>query len=669
MRPCVLRSVVRRSTPRRAGWTSVAPRALAGWMVAVAATAAVAGEVRVHPGVEHDGAPLRVRWTSPVDRPLVDLFLPPEALESDLRALASGGGDARDDTDVMARHGSFESADSQRRRTFTYLYLVGRDHGLGCMDRATGQLRWWMSLPGKIVGRPAFTPTGLYFIVGQDLFGLERHSGELLFRETLNFAPGGGLLAVEDGRRNTGDQYDLDGDGRTDDEDEGVKDAFIIPGLDGIIRQISVREVDAIAAAMAAMGTTSNARDLRMLEHRLVTQWALRMSRNGVPMGPPVLTSNRMLTLGVVESRRGGAAYVCAWDLLKRVAGAPVEATPFRTQRPPAQGVAPVVYGETVLMAANDGFLYGLFSGTNEERWKFGAGTDLRFAPQVTAPSSPTRITEIRPALVYTGGDDAVFEAAVKAGGPPPKDKSRDGDDDAEAGDDGEFVELGQRFTRGVFAGRTFRAVHDRVSLMIGDDQKFFGPTLRLVHAGRVTADGATAEVGGEFPSGVYRKRRLNAVLDRDRAYIGGVASRRDRVAPLAQWNEDGRFKDSLEDAFTGGLVAWRDRVPALTFQKVGASGVMVALRTDTGREVWRTPLARRVVARMEDMDLEPARRTYLVVVNDDGSLSGLTMATGTEKWRMRHGASAGYGENAREGMVFTLSGDGRTVQAWAHRR
>lgn len=414
-----------------------------------------------------EGAPLREIWTSALGGAVgSELFLPPVESERPPDWNVPGW------------------------TTPKHVYYTTTDHRFGALQRVGGEIAWQMSLPGPILERPAFTATAVYFISGQQLFGLERHSGQLLFKLPLPFAPGGGPVAIPGGGR----EDDARQSNNPDDVNAvPVDDSLIIAGFDDVLRRVEIVTNEWPQEVTRQFRSVTD--DMRMVEKQLVVKWAQRFSHHGFPTGQLMKGSGStvLMALSIPERNTG---FLCAWDMDVMFAGRPKELISIRAQRPIE--TTPVLAEEVVLMPSLDGNLYAVLAESNSLLWKHAAGDALTRPPQ----------------------------------------------------------------------------------------------------------------------------------------YLEDI--------------------DGIN--------------PPLVMQKCGKRGRMLALSHEDGRMKWENPIARVLVARMEDSDSEPARKTYVVAQNEDGTLSGLRMGEGEEMWRSVYPeANARFCPNAREDLVYVLVEGGKSVRAFEH--
>ena len=181
--------------------------------------------------------PLRQRWSYRLEAPVVAFWLPPQKL--------------------------YNIDDPAKALRYLYVYDAGNTltafhfdddpalalAGSGARNQAharNGTPAWSVNLGGTVVGQPAFTELGMYFVVsGNRLVGLDPRSGDTFWRIRLPFAPASGPVVREGGADYSADDKEV-----LNDEARALRAAnqgrrgdnlhVLLPGLDQGIYAVGI---------------------------------------------------------------------------------------------------------------------------------------------------------------------------------------------------------------------------------------------------------------------------------------------------------------------------------------------------------------------------------------------------------------------------------------------
>ncbi len=219
-------------------------------------------------------------------------------------------------------------------------FLVQTDrHDLIAFHSRSGRPLWWTRLTGPLTGDPSFSQYGLYFIVRSHVICLELHSGEVIWRLNLPFAPSAGPSVHE--------------------PNEG-KPLLHVPGLD---RKIYALEVEKdLWPPKHGAGSVSR-------EDFVMEKWVLNILWR-------YATYSQIAGRVVYYDRQVFAAdtkyNVYAIQSTDLAVGMPKHIRFFRTQGPMVIG--PTVVGPHLYVPSRDRNLYCLRRRDVSEEWQYASG-------------------------------------------------------------------------------------------------------------------------------------------------------------------------------------------------------------------------------------------------------------------------------------------------------
>jgi outer membrane protein assembly factor BamB len=226
------------------------------------------------------------------------------------------------------------------------LLILTEGNDLIAVRRGNGQALWWLQLGEEPIGPPAYTPYSIYVVVKGALLCIDRNSGDVLWRDRLDFPPTP-YLDVQETR---------------------IGEPFIfMAAINRVLYAMDVRKT--VWPPKAGYGSITR-KDLMLERHELNIRW--RFPTRGVIEGP-IAFKDGFLFAADAERR------VYCLNTLNVNIGRPKLAWNTITRGPNGSGV--LVRENYVFVASRDRNLYCYSRSSGGEIWRYESGGILTETP------------------------------------------------------------------------------------------------------------------------------------------------------------------------------------------------------------------------------------------------------------------------------------------------